>query len=1099
MTQAASFSDKTSPMNPLMPRNLRRQIDGVTNDAPMANPFTALSFLPDSVRLPAEIEASYLNLLVLNSHILSPFARQLLLGNRNVPNLNPKRPIVPPPQPVLPNYSTQSGVAATAFPLPKPHEIEETGELVYSIVEGEKVMGFNVWGEVRLCLPHLLRFVLNDVDIDEIGQAISKLRIACTKCSPRQLATLHGCNALPSEVTSCGLIRKSDAERMLKFLRSARQRPTLADACPNADTTDGKSFVSERSEPRRQEGEREALLGTFIDVRHDCFGRQRGRVYPNLYTSATSPCILCRTCDKLFSPQDFVGHTHSVNESDSCCHWGFDSTNWRSYLQLDIDSISRQKKIKRESGDVGEVENPDVRTYRALKDFKVKFLKWLHRGNSILFLLQPLKLPNEIVKMLSKLEGNSGDYKCKSSSEPQPLDCSTTKPPTIPPSTTGHDVLRTATMAGRQTPDDALLEVRLRPNLRIRRLWAPHQGQLRIPNPPKLIANCPRGPKPRNLSSGPPVLLDPSCIVTKDSAQLYGRDFIPNVCLKPVATPASAASSGQQLSRSLPSVPSNEDLVSSAAEKRLSEADLFSDLKPPGGHLSRLVVRGSAMQLSTDSGLFQQSSHGLNSIDSSPARARHSSCVHDTTALNLLAPINFHKRCATEEVLRCPSVDSASVPFRSQINRTTSDPELNFSTTRSGTKRGRTGSWSLTPSSSSTSPSRRKRLLESSTAASAREDHDHTASRLILPVFFFKPKRNNICRPNEHVCQRSDETKRHQKPQEAPQQFFWSPPDSLPGQITPEMLLNLATDANPRIPNIASHWVSMLERIDQFCTSVAPSDDSAKHHFDAERQKLMMDLNVLREKNFADLSVVLKDNKKLWKVSLLGGALLSADSFLCSTPGLISNFPAWCPMLGARNCVASYCVRSSAAAPATPPPAAHTRTHAASCRRVERHSCVRTIAQLEKIDTHSLRRCFFHRLLTNALLLTGTSPPLTPNTLAPPFGVIPGVTDVDQITRMINLFNGLKSKFSLPENFRQSAPMENVELQSNDRTRLLWPTPSASYRSATPEMLPTARTAASTATTNGSDSPPTSNDFMPPSKRQRLFRHSYLASSNFNA
>uniref|UniRef100_A0A5K3ELM0 C-SKI_SMAD_bind domain-containing protein n=1 Tax=Mesocestoides corti TaxID=53468 RepID=A0A5K3ELM0_MESCO len=964
MTQAASFSDKTSPMNPLMPRNLRRQIDGVTNDAPMANPFTALSFLPDSVRLPAEIEASYLNLLVLNSHILSPFARQLLLGNRNVPNLNPKRPIVPPPQPVLPNYSTQSGVAATAFPLPKPHEIEETGELVYSIVEGEKVMGFNVWGEVRLCLPHLLRFVLNDVDIDEIGQAISKLRIACTKCSPRQLATLHGCNALPSEVTSCGLIRKSDAERMLKFLRSARQRPTLADACPNADTTDGKSFVSERSEPRRQEGEREALLGTFIDVRHDCFGRQRGRVYPNLYTSATSPCILCRTCDKLFSPQDFVGHTHSVNESDSCCHWGFDSTNWRSYLQLDIDSISRQKKIKRESGDVGEVENPDVRTYRALKDFKVKFLK-------------PLKLPNEIVKMLSKLEGNSGDYKCKSSSEPQPLDCSTTKPPTIPPSTTGHDVLRTATMAGRQTPDDALLEVRLRPNLRIRRLWAPHQGQLRIPNPPKLIANCPRGPKPRNLSSGPPVLLDPSCIVTKDSAQLYGRDFIPNVCLKPVATPASAASSGQQLSRSLPSVPSNEDLVSSAAEKRLSEADLFSDLKPPGGHLSRLVVRGSAMQLSTDSGLFQQSSHGLNSIDSSPARARHSSCVHDTTALNLLAPINFHKRCATEEVLRCPSVDSASVPFRSQINRTTSDPELNFSTTRSGTKRGRTGSWSLTPSSSSTSPSRRKRLLESSTAASAREDHDHTA--------------------------RSDETKRHQKPQEAPQQFFWSPPDSLPGQITPEMLLNLATDANPRIPNIASHWVSMLERIDQFCTSVAPSDDSAKHHFDAERQKLMMDLNVLREKNFADLSVVLKDNKKLWK------------------------------------------------------------------------------------------------LLTNALLLTGTSPPLTPNTLAPPFGVIPGVTDVDQITRMINLFNGLKSKFSLPENFRQSAPMENVELQSNDRTRLLWPTPSASYRSATPEMLPTARTAASTATTNGSDSPPTSNDFMPPSKRQRLFRHSYLASSNFNA
>lgn len=386
MTQAASFSDKTNPMNPLIPRNLRRQIDGVTNGAPLPNPLTAVSFLPDSVRLPAEIEASYLNLLAMNSHILSPFARQLLLGNRNLPNLNSKRPLVPPPPPqTITNFPSQSSSSAipssnsaspsSSFSLPRPHEIEETGELVYSIVEGEKVMGFNVWGEVRLCLPHLLRFVLNDVDIDEIGQAISKLRIACTKCSPRQLAMLHGCNALPGEVTSCGLIRKSDAERMLKFLRSSRRRPTLADACPNVNATDGRAFVLEQTEGKKSAEERDATLGNFIDVRHDCFGTQRGRVYPHLYNSVTSPCIVCRTCNKLFSPQDFVGHTHSVNESDGCCHWGFDSTNWRSYLQLDIDSVSRQKKVKRESSESGEEENLDVRTYRALRDFKVKFLK----------------------------------------------------------------------------------------------------------------------------------------------------------------------------------------------------------------------------------------------------------------------------------------------------------------------------------------------------------------------------------------------------------------------------------------------------------------------------------------------------------------------------------------------------------------------------------------------------------------------------------------------------------------------------------------------------------------------------------------------------
>ena len=384
MTQAASFSDKTNSINPLIPRNLRRQMDEMINGPSLPNPFTSVNFLPDSVRLPAEIEASYLNLLALNSHILSPFARQLLLGNRNLPSQSTKRPLVPstqqpshPPPQTIPNFpgnSSRSTISApsssSSLALPKPHDIEETGELVYSIVEGEKVMGFNVWGEVRLCLPHLLRFVLNDVDIDEIGQAISKLRIACTKCSPRQLAMLHGCNALPSGVTSCGLIRKSDAERMLKLLRSSRQRPTLADVDASGERTVG----SEQAESQSVMAEKSTIFGNFIDVRHDCFGTQRGRVYPHLYTSTNSPCIVCRTCNKLFSPQDFVGHTHSVNESDSCCHWGFDSTNWRSYLQLDIDSVSRQKKVKREN-ESGEEESPDVRTYRALRDFKVKFLK----------------------------------------------------------------------------------------------------------------------------------------------------------------------------------------------------------------------------------------------------------------------------------------------------------------------------------------------------------------------------------------------------------------------------------------------------------------------------------------------------------------------------------------------------------------------------------------------------------------------------------------------------------------------------------------------------------------------------------------------------
>ncbi|VDL56910.1 unnamed protein product [Hymenolepis diminuta] len=1052
MTQAASFSDKTNPMNPLIPRILRRQMEGTATSSSSAfpSPSSGVNFLPDSVRLPAEIEASYLNLLALNSHILSPFARQLLLGSRNLPNLNPKRPLVPlqPSQSsrtisTFPSHSTGSFPSSSSVPpqpltstfsLPRPHEIEETGELVYSIVEGEKVMGFNVWGEVRLCLPHLLRFVLYDVDIDEIGQALSKLRIACTKCSHRQLAMLHGCNALPAEVTSCGLIRKSDAERMLKFLRSSRERPTLADAeIRPPESAEGLKTAKE-----------EASLGNYIDVRHDCFGTEKGRIYPHLYASANSPCIACRTCNKLFSPQDFVGHTHSVNESDSCCHWGFDSTNWRSYLQLDIDPSTRHKKAKRDNSESEEEENPDVRTYRALRDFKVKFLK-------------PLHLPKEIKKMVPK----SGDCKLdvkkqdptSLSVDVQPLDCSTNKPSPIP-----QDILSTVLKdpTSQMIPDDNRLEVRLRPNLKIRRLWAPHQGRLRIPNPPKLISNCPRGPKPRNLSSGPPILLDPSCIVTKDSAQLYGRDFIPNVCLKPISPTESSNGQSQQLhlSRSLPSVPSNEDLVS-VAEKRLSEADLYPDLKTigpyGGGHRSRPTIR-IPQSLGIDFNLFPRSGNngnnqGLNSIDSSPARARHSSSAHDTVAGSLSNPLDLHKRCATEEVLRCPSVDSAPVSgFRGQLSRTTSDPELIF-TARSGLKRERTGSWSLTPPSSSISPSRRRHLLETtSIGINAAPSREHTIKS--------SENRRPAQLSTEPVS--SSSFLRHFLPPSTQSQTNWgSSTPSQSSQTTPEMLINLSTDANPRIPNIASHWTSMLERIEQFCNSVSPGEESAKRRFDMERQKLMVDLNVLREKNLSDLSMVMKDNKKLWKVS-----------------GVARN-----------ECVCAL------------------------------------VCQGLSVTPHQVSNAT-RNLLTDALPLTGTSPTLTPNTLAPPCGVIPGVTDVDQISRMINLLQGFKpaAKPIPSENFRQSAPMETLDYQphhhqsSSERSSLpFWPISSATanYRSATtPDMSITAIRPGGgllSSTTNGVESSllytsnnTSSGDSILPSKRQRLFRHSYSANSHLN-
>ena len=44
-------------------------------------------------------------------------------------------------------------------------------------------------------------------------------------------------------------------------------------------------------------------------------------------------CVECLQCEGLFSPQKFVCHSHSPE--NRTCHWGFDSSNWLTYLQVD--------------------------------------------------------------------------------------------------------------------------------------------------------------------------------------------------------------------------------------------------------------------------------------------------------------------------------------------------------------------------------------------------------------------------------------------------------------------------------------------------------------------------------------------------------------------------------------------------------------------------------------------------------------------------------------------------------------------------------------------------------------------------------------------
>lgn len=90
-------------------------------------------------------------------------------------------------------------------------------------------------------------------------------------------------------------------------------------------------------------------------------------------------------------------------------------------------------------------------------------------------------------------------------------------------------------------------------------------------------------------------------------------------------------------------------------------------------------------------------------------------------------------------------------------------------------------------------------------------------------------------------------------------------------KLTPEILLNLASESISRVPNLVDHWISTVERINQFCDAVAPKDDeSARQRFESEKQNMLADLNVIRGKNMEQISTVFDQNQKLWKVRFHG-------------------------------------------------------------------------------------------------------------------------------------------------------------------------------------------------------------------------------------
>jgi hypothetical protein len=178
-----------------------------------------------------------------------------------------------------------------------------------------------VGGEKRLCLPQVLNSVLREFTLFQINQVCEELQIFCSRCNPEQLEVLKVTGILPMNAPSCGLITKTDAERLSSALLHRIGGLVI------------KAAAS---------GHEGALS---FKVYHECFGKCKGICTPELYTDRNAYCIECVECHGMFSPQKFVCHVHRFRENRTC-HWGFDSSNWRSYLLIAKDQDEHEKLSK---------------------------------------------------------------------------------------------------------------------------------------------------------------------------------------------------------------------------------------------------------------------------------------------------------------------------------------------------------------------------------------------------------------------------------------------------------------------------------------------------------------------------------------------------------------------------------------------------------------------------------------------------------------------------------------------------------------------------------------------------------------------------------
>uniref|UniRef100_A0AAQ5YDT7 Ski oncogene n=1 Tax=Amphiprion ocellaris TaxID=80972 RepID=A0AAQ5YDT7_AMPOC len=206
---------------------------------------------------------------------------------------------------------------------------DRSTERCETVLEGETISCFVVGGEKRLCLPQILNTVLRDFTLQQINSVCDELHIYCSRCTADQLEILKVMGILPFSAPSCGLITKTDAERLCNALIYGGAYPPRCKKELNGGTLELQ--FTDRS----------------FKVYHECFGKCKGLFVPELYTSPNAACVQCMDCRLMYPTHKFVVHSHKAQENRTC-HWGFDSANWRAYILLGQDYTGKEEKTRLE-------------------------------------------------------------------------------------------------------------------------------------------------------------------------------------------------------------------------------------------------------------------------------------------------------------------------------------------------------------------------------------------------------------------------------------------------------------------------------------------------------------------------------------------------------------------------------------------------------------------------------------------------------------------------------------------------------------------------------------------------------------------------------